>query len=106
MRTDLTMIRGDTRTFTLDLVYADGELPDLVDATITVHAENLFDKTLTDPDLSTGEITLTIEPEDTEGTPDQRTRYAYNVQVEQADGVVLTVQRGNLIVFPDVPALT
>lgn len=102
MRTDYTVIRGDTPTLTLDLVLADATVPDLSGATITFTVDDLFSRSVTDADLSSGEASVTLTVADTEDCPDHRTAYRYDVQVTEADGTVLTPQRGLLIVVPDV----
>jgi hypothetical protein len=104
MRIDYTVVRGDSRTLELELTYADGTLPDLVDADISFIVDGLFTKTVTDPDLSSGEAEITLDPDDTDGAPDVRVAYRYNVQVTQDDGTVLTPQSGLFIVLPDVTA--
>lgn len=104
MRIDYTVIRGDTQTLVLDLVYADGVLPDFDDATIEFIVDGLFTRTVTDPDLSSGEASLTLTAEDTDGSSNIRAAYRYNVQVTEADGSVVTPQSGLFIVLPDVPA--
>lgn len=101
-RQDFTVIRGDTPTLPLELVYSDGTAPDLVDATITFTVYNLFSRTVTDPDLSSGEAELVLNVEDTEDAPNWRTAYKYDCQVAQDDGVIATLMRGLFIVEPDV----
>jgi hypothetical protein len=102
VRTDYTVIRGDTQTLALDLVLADATLPDLAGATVTFIVDNLFTRTVTDVDESSGEATLTLTSEDTEGSSDVRVAYRYNVQVVNGDAVT-TPQRGLFIVLPDLP---
>jgi hypothetical protein len=97
------VIRGDTPTLDLELVYADGTVPDLAGATISFIVDGLFTRTDPTVDLSSGEASLELAVEDTENAPNIRATYRYNVQVE-TDGLVLTVNRGLFIVVPDVPA--
>lgn len=103
MRIDYTVVRGDTRVIDLDLLDRYGQAFDFSGASVVMRVADLFDKDLTDGiDLSSGDLTVTIEPEDTEGAPDQRTAYAYDIAVTEADGTVSTAQRGLFIVLPDV----
>lgn len=102
MRTDLTIIRGDSATFDLELVLGDATVPNLAGATASFIVDDLFTKTDVLIDESTGEASVDVDPEDTEGCPDIRATYNYNVQVTLADDSVLTLQRGLFIVIPDV----
>lgn len=103
MNQNYTVIRGDTHTLELDLVLADETVPDLAGATVEFIVDNLFTRTVDDVDESSGEAILTLAVEDTEGAPDVRAAYRYNVQVTGDDGSVTTPQRGLFIVVPDVP---
>ena len=104
MRLDYTLIRGDTRTLDLDLTDPEtGMAYDLSGATVILTVEDLFTKSLADGiDESSGSVTVTIDPEDTEDAPDYRARYRYDVQVTTAAGAVTTPQRGTILVLPDV----
>lgn len=102
---DLVMVRGDSKTFDINLVYANASVPDLSGATVAFIVDGLFTKTDQDGitiDESSGEATVDIDPIDTESCPSWHVRYRYNVEVTQADGTVLTTQRGRLTVVPDV----
>jgi hypothetical protein len=105
MRTDYTIIRGDTRTID-DIVLTDsaGVLPDLAGATADFQVEGLFTTACT-LDESSGDCEVTIEPEDTESSPDQPTSWPYNVQLTLASGDIMTPQRGRLIILPDVDSV-
>lgn len=104
MSIDLTIVRGDTRTYDLSLVYADATVPDLAGATVDFIVDGLFRADASDVivDESSGEATVTVNPTDTEDSPNRRTSYRYNVQVTTADGTVLTTQRGLFAVLPEV----
>lgn len=105
MRLDYTIVRGDTRIIDLDLLDRFGQVFDFSGASVIMRVANLFEKDLSDGiDLSSGDLTVTIDPADTEGCPDQRTAYAYDIAVTEADGTVSTAQRGLFIVLPDVAA--
>ena len=108
MRLDYTMVRGDTRTFELPLLDVNGVAYDPADiASLEFKVADLFTATVGDGiaiDDSSGDVTLTVAPEDTEGAPDVRRAYAYDVQVTLDDGTVNTPQRGLFIVLPDVTA--
>ena len=104
MRLDITMTRGDTRTFELPLLDENGTAYDFTGAEIAFKTA-LFTATVGDGiavDESSGDVTLTVSPTDTEDAPDVRMAYPYDVQVTLADGTVNTPQRGLFIVLPDV----
>lgn len=104
MRLDITMTRGDTRTFELPLLDDNGAAYDFTGAAIAFKTA-LFTATVGDGiavDDSSGDVTLTVSPTDTEDAPDVRMAYPYDVQVTLADGTVNTPQRGLFIVLPDV----
>ena len=105
MRTDYTMVRGDDRDFTLDLVNADGTVPTLAGATITMLVDDLFSTTDIDVDESSGEATVSISAANTVDAPNQRVAYTYVVVVEQADGAIITPSRGLLILLPTVDSV-
>ena len=108
MKLDYTLIRGDTREFDLDLTDPlTGAAYDFSGASIafTVEDDLFGPKSVGDGitvDESSGSVTVTIDPDDTEDAPDYRMRYRYDVQVTTAAGDVTTPQRGMLTVLPDV----
>lgn len=108
MRLDYTMVRGDTRTFDLPLLDANGAAYDPAEiASLEFKVADLFTATVGDGiaiDESSGDVTLTVSPTDTEDAPDVRMAYPYDVQVTLDDGTINTPQRGLFIVLPDVTA--
>lgn len=103
---DLAMIRGDTNEFELTLTDNAGDPFDLTDADITMTVGDLFTKTIgsgiTVSAPLTGVASIVVGPEDTEGAPDVRVAYSYDVQVTLADGRIKTPVRGRFVVVPDV----
>ena len=101
----ITMIRGDTRVFTVTMTNDAGAPLDLTDAEIAFTVDDLFDKSLGDgiavADPETGIATITIDPADTSSS-DARRAYSYDVQVTLEDGSVKTPLRGQFVVTPDV----
>jgi hypothetical protein len=108
MRVDYTLIRGDSRELDLDLTDPMTQMAyNLAGAGVIFTVDDsLFDaKTVGDGitvDESSGSVTVTLDPEDTQNAPDYRARYRYDVQVTDSAGAVTTPQRGWLIVLPDV----
>jgi len=102
----LTMTRGDTRTFTVTMTDAVGAPFDLTDADVAFSVEDLFSKSVGDgivvADPETGVAVITVNPADTEGVEDRRRSYRYDVQLTLADGSVKTPLRGQFVVTPDV----
>lgn len=100
----LSLVRGDSQTLSLVL----SNLPDggLTDADITFTVESLFAKTIGDgitvDDADAGLVSISIDPDDTELSPDVRTVYSYDVEVVFASGAVNTPLIGVLVVNPDV----
>ena len=100
----LTMMRGDSRTFTVTMTDSAGDPYDLTDAVVQFTVDNLFEKTVgagivvSDPE--TGVAVVTVDPDDTEGAG--RRAYRYDVQVTLSDGTVRTPLRGLFVVVPDV----
>jgi len=113
--TNLSMIRGDTRSFALTLTDGAGSPLDLTDVTLTFTAklrltdaddEAIIVKTDADgieisDDPSDGMATLTIDPEDTEVLGYSRSLY-WDLQVEDALGAVQTPLSGRLSIRADV----
>ena len=106
MTTQITMTRGDSRTLDFsDLADGEGIAYDLNAVTAAeFRVDGLFEKALADFDLdpSAGELSLDIEPADTEDGPDERRAYRYDLQLTFMGGDVKTVRRGLFIVVPDV----
>lgn len=100
------MVRGDSNEYQLTLTDNLGAEYDLTDALISFTVGDLFEKSLgegiTVADPESGIATIAIDPADTEGAPDVRATYRYDVQVTLADGRVKTPVRGLFIVVPDV----
>lgn len=100
----LSLVRGDSQTLSLEL----SNLPDggLTDADITFTVEGLLSKTIGDgitvDDAEAGLVSISIDPGDTELSPDVRTVYGYDVEVRFSDGAVNTPLIGVLVVNPDV----
>lgn len=103
MRIDYTVVRRDTRTIAFDLTDANSAPLNLVGATVKFIVDGLFTRDVTVDD-SSGESSLTLAAEDTEGAPDVRRSYRYEVQVTEGDGDRFTPQRGRFIVLPDLTA--
>lgn len=101
MRIDYQVIRGDDRTIQLELADGAGTPLSLTGATVRFIVDDLFSTTAT-LDESAGEALVTVAAEDTEGAPDIRAVYRYNVKVTASDGDVSTPQRGLFIVLPNV----
>jgi hypothetical protein len=104
---DITMVRGDTREFSVTVTDSEGDPFDLTDATITLSVDELnIEKTvgagITVADPLTGVASIVIDPDDTESAPDIRRAYRYDVQLVLEDGRVKTPIRGLFIVLPDV----
>lgn len=108
MRQDYTLIRGDSRELDLDLTDPmTGMAYNLAGATVVFTVDDsLFDVKGVGSgitvDESSGSVTVTLDPEDTEDAPDYRARYRYDVQVTTAGGDVTTPQMGWLTILPDV----
>jgi len=102
----LTMTRGDTRTFTVTMTDDAGDPYDLTDASVDFTVGDLFDKSVGDgitvADPETGVAVITVDPDDTNGASDYRRAHRYDVQVTLADGTVKTPLRGLFVVTPDV----
>lgn len=105
MRTDFTVVRRDTRTLEFDLTLADNTPLSLVGATVEFIVDDLFTREMTVDD-SSGEVSLTLDSEDTENAPDMRRTYNYQVKVTESDGDIFTPQRGRFTVLPDLTAET
>jgi hypothetical protein len=103
---NVTAIRGDSQTYDLDFVDANGDPIDLTDCDIWFTVEDLFEKRLgtgiTSASPLTGVATVTVDPADTEDCPDYRVRYRYDAQLELIDGSIKTPIRGWFTVLPDV----
>ena len=100
-RNQLTMTRGDDRTFTF--IVDD----DYATATGRFLVEDLFTKTgLTvgeDDGSGSATVSVTIDADDTEDCPDIRHPHRYELELTSG-GDVTTVRRGLLIVVPDIEA--
>jgi hypothetical protein len=93
-------------TYTIGIVYKkNGEATTLVDATVRFTVKTAeWDDNMTDSDAvvlknitdgnSSGEATITIDPEDTaELTPD---KYYYDIKVEEAGGEIYKIDEGTI----------
>lgn len=117
--TDLTMIRGDTAQFTTTAT-KDGVPLDLTDCEVTISARLKFSSptavfTLgnhdslsgvtipdqTDPD-NTGTLYWDVPDTATEDLPARTTTLRWDCEVVEPDGTRSTVDRGELVVSPDV----
>lgn len=109
MRQNIVVTRGDTRVLGRTLE-RDAFPIDLTGAAVTMTVDGLFTKTvgagieLVADSGDEGEITITIDPADTDGAPDWRRVYHYDIEVEESDGTVTTPYYGAFIVTPDVTA--
>jgi hypothetical protein len=103
---NLSVIRGDSETFTLILTDEDEEPLDLTDADLRFTVEGLLTKNLGDgivvDDPLTGAGVITIDAGDTASAPGRRTAYRYDLQVTLSDDTVKTPVRGLFVVLPDV----
>lgn len=108
MRETIVVTRGDTRELDRQL-FMQGLPIDLEQASVTFTVDGLFSKTLgngielVSDSGDSGYIVITIDPADTEGCPDWRTAYRYDVEVEDT-GIVTTPLSGRFVVVPDVTA--
>jgi hypothetical protein len=100
MSSDLSMIRGDSVTLIATLT------DDLTGADLTFTVGDLFQKSLgagiTVADPLDGVAVIAVDPDDTDGAPNTRYAYRYDLQVTYADASVKTPLRGLFIVIPDV----
>ena len=82
---DLTVIRGDSVVLTATLVDPLGAAYDLTGAELTFSVANLFSKTLDDgitvADPLAGVADIEVSGSDTDGAPDSRQAYPYDLQV-------------------------
>lgn len=103
----ITMTRGDTRTFTVTMSDNAGDPYDLTDAEVAFTVDDLFDKSVGDgiavADPESGVAVITVTSADTEDASDYRRAYRYDVQVTLSDGSVKTPIRGLFVLTPDVP---
>lgn len=93
-RQKISMVRGDTGVFALNIKDADGNDYDYSDDTVvfTVKTDTSSDTALFQKEVEYGEDVV-IEPADTEDLP--YGDYVYDVQVTTSDGVVDTVIQPN-----------
>jgi hypothetical protein len=102
----LTMTRGDSRTYSVTISDLEGEAYDLTGASVWFTVHDLIEKQVGSgieiEAPETGVAVVTINPEDTEDVPDRRTVYRYDVQIQLADGDVKTPVRGLFVITPDV----
>lgn len=117
---DLSMIRGDSKTFALSLTDAAGDPLDLTGCTVWITAKEAYtdtdaaatfqhstdDGNITILDEDTGVIAVDIDPADTTDLDGKTTRLVYDIQVEDGVGKVTTPVRGKLVVRPDVTITT
>jgi hypothetical protein len=112
---NFTMYRGDTVKLNL-AVTSNDVVFDLTDCNLWMTAKYLyadadaaaiFQKTtggggiLVTSALS-GRAQITIDPEDTDDLPNSKTAILYDVQLEDADGLIFTIAYGTITVLPDV----
>lgn len=106
----LTMMRGDSRTFTITLTDSAGDPYDLTGASLWFTVGNLVEKTVGDgitvETPANGVATIDFVPADTESVSDVRRAYRYDVQVKLSDGTVKTPIRGLFVITPDVTTET
>jgi hypothetical protein len=115
---DLSMIRGDSRTFAFPLTDASGPI-DLTNCSVWMTAKEYYTDTddsatfqkstsdgITVLDEDNGLIKVELEPADTTDLDGKRHRLVYDIQVEDSAGAVTTVLRGRLTVYPDVTVTT
>ena len=102
MRENIVVYRGDDRTLERQLRYQ-GAPMDLDGTTVTLTVQDLFETTGTVVSGSggNGEVEFTLLPDDTDGAPDYRRTYHYDIQVNDG-GVITTPLYGDFIVLPDV----
>ena len=117
---ELSMMRGDSKTYTFALTDADGDALDLAAASVWFTAK----RRLSDADddavfnlsvgtgitigtpASGGEVTVDLPAANTTALPDRRTELRYDLQVKLAGGEAQTALYGTLAVYPDVTLAT
>ena len=114
---NLVMDRGDEPTWPVTVYEADGTTAfNLTSCKVYFTAKEstaygdtraVFQKSspssgITITDASAGELTVTLESTDTSSLPPKKMRLEYDLQVIEADGTILTMTRGILVVRPDV----
>jgi hypothetical protein len=102
----LTMTRGDSRTYSVTISDLEGDPYDLTGASVWFTVDGLIEKQVgSGIEIETpasGVAVVTIDASDTEDVPDRRTVYRYDVQIQLADGTVKTPIRGLFVITPDV----
>jgi hypothetical protein len=121
MSTALSMYRGDTKVvqvtisnltasgltgysywFTAKNQYSDADLSAVIRKTGSQATPNDFTTVTLGDAVTSGVITCTINPADTNTLPDYDSQLEYDVQIEDASGHVTTVATGILTVKVDV----
>ena len=106
----IVVTRGDTKELTLTLVDDQGGPYDLTNVDVWFSVGSLLSKRLgagiAVPTPALGVATITLDAGDTGSAPDHRQSYPYDVQLELANGSIVTPLRGRFIVVPDVTTET
>jgi hypothetical protein len=109
----LTMVRGDTRTFTITVKNPDGSAYDLTSCFLWFSVRQyvgasgyVFQKTLgngiTVDDPLTGVATVTVDPTDTAGLPSVEQHLRWDVQIKTGALQIFTLNYGELIIAADI----
>jgi hypothetical protein len=110
---NLTMTRGDTRTFTVTVTNPDGSVYDLTGCEVWFSARlapgvspYVFMKQTGNgviiPDPLLGVANVKVEPADTLSLPYAESILWWDAQIKSATGDLFTVDNGRLIVAPDI----
>lgn len=114
--TQLEITRGDDRTYDIDVVDEDGAAVDITtfgalwftakrrisDADEDAVIAKALGVGVELDDVVTNRANVTIQSSDTESLPDIKTRLAWDVQVQDDLGNIVTIASGTLTVTPDV----
>jgi hypothetical protein len=116
---DIEARRGDTETYDLAITDRAGDPVNLTGSTVwftakrhTSDADDDAIITATQGDgleitnAAQGELTLTLQPDDTSGLEDRLVRLEYDVQLKDGTGRITTPLTGKLYVHPDVRRAT
>ena len=109
---DLEMVRGDTGEWTVTFTDNAGTLID--DPTAEYRMTAKFLETDLDPGVfsvtatqsAPGTATLVVDPSDTRSLRSIVISLVYDIQVTETGGRVTTIQKGNLIINPDISITT
>ena len=102
MRENIVAYRGDSKFLAKELRWQ-GEPMDIEGATVTLTVQDLFTKAgeVVSGSGGSGAVTFDILPTDTDGAPNYRRSYHYDIQVDDG-GDITTPLYGDFIVIPDV----